>query len=60
MIADGERDQAAAQMELSRVRIADLPALTSGRLGNNWHERLIVELLAAEVEEKLQTPPDAP
>ncbi len=60
MIAEGERDQAAAQMELSRVRIADLPALTSGRLGNNWHERLIVELLAAEVEEKLQTPPDAP
>ena len=60
MIADGERDQAAAQMELSRVRIADLPALTSGRLGNNWHERLIVELLAAEVEQKLQTPPDAP
>ena len=60
MIAEGERDQAAAQMELSRARIAELPALTSGRLGNNWHERLIVELLASEIELLLNRPPGAP
>ncbi|MFP6649165.1 MAG: hypothetical protein VB817_06875, partial [Pirellulaceae bacterium] len=59
-IAEGDRDQATARMELSRVQIAELPALTSGKLGNNWHERLIVELLAAEVEKQLQSPADAP
>jgi hypothetical protein len=47
-------------MQLTRVQIASLPALGSGKLGNNWHERLIVALLAAEVEKQLQSPPEVP
>jgi hypothetical protein len=60
MIAEGERVEAAAEMELERAQIALLATLSSGRLGDNWHERLLIEVLAGEVDKLLIEQPASP
>ena len=60
MIAEGERVEAAAEMELERAQIALLATLSGGRLGDNWHERLLIEVLAGEVDTLLIEQPTSP
>jgi WD40 repeat protein/serine/threonine protein kinase len=60
MIAEGDRAEATTQMGLLRDRLSSLPALSSRKLGGNWHELLIVEILRSEVDKALQAKLESP